>query len=437
MIKAWSKPQIRIPVVYPSPFICDAMTFIVQSHCRLCASSNLDDFFDLGQQALSGCFPGPGQPDAPSAPLVLCRCQNCQLVQLRHSVDPTEMFTSDYGYRSSLNAAMQEHLQELHGWITKRFAVEPGDLVIDIGANDGTLLATWQNAGVNRLAIDPILAKFSHQFPDDIEQIAGFFTHEMVLRKLAGRKAKIITSISMFYDLPDVSDFVAGIASALSDDGIWVLEQSYLPTMLANNSFDTICHEHLEYYALAQIERVAEQHGLVVVDVQTNACNGGSFRLALGKETGVGPRNTLAIEAMRQAEQQLALDTPAPYAAFTARIANLREQTRALLFDLKSQGKTVWLYGASTKGNVLLQHYGLDTDLITGAVEVNSEKFGHRTPGTNIPIRAEAGILSENPDYFFVLPWHFRDNILARGQPYLEAGVKFIFPLPTLEIIEG
>jgi len=411
------------------------MTYSIQPHCRLCANDQLIDFFDLGSQALSGCFPGTGQASPPLAPLILCRCPNCHLVQLRHSTDPAKMFTHEYGYQSSLNAAMSDHLHELQSWITDRYSVTTNDLVIDIGANDGTLLKAWSGFGVQRVAIDPILDKFTHLYPKDIQQIADFFTSKHIGGILAGRKAKIITSISMFYDLPDPNDFVAGIASALADDGVWILEQSYLPTMLARNSFDTICHEHLEYYALKQIEWLADRYGLIVLDVALNDCNGGSFRLALGNKDGPWPQNTAAIARTQAIETKLALDTPAPYSAFARRVGSVKSETMDLLQELKSEGKTIWIYGASTKGNVLLQHYGIDASLVEGVIEVNPEKFGHFTPGSNLPIRSETGILAENPDYFLVLPWHFRENILARGQVYLDAGVKFIFPLPNLEVI--
>jgi len=346
------------------------------------------------------------------------------------------MFTSKYGYRSALNASMKKHLAELQNWCVDICPVKSGDLVVDIGANDGTLLAAWEEHNLKRLAIDPILEKFTKLYPADIEQYAGFFTKDLAANALSGRKAKVITSISMFYDLPDPNDFVAGIAASLAKDGIWVLEQSYLPTMLERNSFDTICHEHLEYYALKQIEILAKAHNLKIIDVQLNDCNGGSFRLALAHKGSSFTVNYQAIKKLQTIEKQLRLNTNQPYNDFSHRVESLRSETVSLLQQLKSQGKSVWVYGASTKGNVLLQHYGLGAELLAGVVEVNPEKFGNRTPGTNLAIRNEANILAQNPDYFLVLPWHFRDNILARGQQYLDAGVKFIFPLPQLEIIE-
>lgn len=395
----------------------------------------MTDFFELGEQALSGCFPGPQEPDPPIAPLTLCRCGNCNLVQLRHSTDPSKMFTEHYGYRSSLNKSMMRHLQGLQEWTQARVRINAGDLVVDIGANDGTLLGYWAEQNVSRLAIDPLLCKFSHLYPPDIEQVQDFFSRDVANKALAGRKAQVITSVAMFYDLPNPGDFVAGIADSLAETGIWVVQMGYLPAMLEYNAFDSICHEHLEYYALRQVEWLARANGLKVLDAQENDCNGGSFRLALAHEAADLPVNEPMLAAMRAKEAELQLDTPAPYAAFAKRIAGLRTRTNDLLTDLHHQGKTIWLYGASTKGNVLLQHYGLGPELISGAVEVNPEKFGHRTPGTNIPIIPEAEILQQKPDYFLVLPWHFRENILARAGKYREAGVKFIFPLPELEVV--
>lgn len=411
------------------------MIFTTQTTCRICQSPDLTDFFDLGAQALSGCFPGPDEADPPQSPLTLCRCGECGLVQLRHSTDPAHMFTDKYGYRSSLNKGMMAHLHGLQQWAAERVNIKPGDLVVDIGANDGTLLGFWADANVARMAIDPLLSKFGHLYPDSIEQVRDFFTRDVAHKALAGREAKVITSVAMFYDLPDPNDFVAGIAASLSPNGIWVVQMGYLPAMLDYNAFDSICHEHLEYYALAQLQWLADANGLQILDAEENDCNGGSFRLALARKSADLPVNSTAIDAMRQRESDMALDTPAPYDAFTARIDDLRARTRALLSRLHDEGASIWLYGASTKGNVLLQHYGIDHEWIKGAVEVNAEKFGHRTPGTGIPIVNEADILAQKPDYFLVMPWHFRDNILARADQYRAAGVKFIFPLPELEVV--
>lgn len=411
------------------------MLFTKISRCRLCASEDLIEFFDLGEHALSGCFPGPNEPDPQLAPLVLCRCTSCNLVQLRHDTNLEEMFTYDYGYKSSLNASMCRHLSELVNWALKLRPVSDGDTVIDIGANDGTLLSNYAGMGINRVAIDPIIGKFKEDYPDDIRCSEGFFNFENAKKFLGDTKAELITSISMFYDLPDPSDFVAGIAHILAPEGVWVLEQSYLLLMLERNAFDTICHEHLEYYALSQIEYLTERADLKIIDVELNDCNGGSFRVAVARKDSHHNVNKDNIETLRRKETSLRLDTSAPYDAFLNRVEKIGIEINQFLDNAIDEGKTVYLYGASTKGNTLLQHFGIDANKAKAALEVNPEKFGHRTPGTNIPIVDEGDLTGDVPDYLLVLPWHFRDTILANGKSLMAKGAKFVFPLPTLEIV--
>ena len=411
------------------------MLFTKIDTCRLCGSTDLIEFFDLGEHSLSGCFPGPNEPDPQKAPLVLCRCSSCNLVQLRHDTNLDEMFTYGYGYKSSLNASMCAHLSELVTWSTGHRPLSPDDIVVDIGANDGTLLSNYDDMAVKRVAIDPIIGKFQDEYPSDIECNEGFFNLENAKLFLGDRKADLITSISMFYDLPDPSDFVAGIAHILAPEGIWVLEQSYLLLMLERNAFDTICHEHLEYYALSQIERLADTAGLRVIDAELNDCNGGSFRVAVARKTSQHSENAININILRKMETTLKLDTQDPFNAFLERVKNIGQKLNTFLDSAAKDGKSVYLYGASTKGNTLLQHYGIDASKITAALEVNPEKFGHRTPGTNIPIVDENSLSENVPDYLLVLPWHFRDNILANGTALMNKGAKFVFPLPTLEIV--
>ncbi|MCK5426031.1 MAG: methyltransferase domain-containing protein [Emcibacter sp.] len=411
------------------------MLFTRINDCRLCGGSDLIEFFDLGEHSLSGCFPGPDAPDPQTAPLVLCRCSQCHLVQLGHDTNLQEMFTYDYGYRSALNASMCRHLSELVGWATAHCPLGNDDIVVDIGANDGTLLSNHAASGVKRIAIDPIIGKFRDDYPDDIECHEGFFSLENAQQYLGEHKAKLITSISMFYDLPDPSDFVAGITHILAPEGVWVLEQSYLPLMLEHNAFDTICHEHLEYYALSQIERLADHAGLKVIDVELNDCNGGSFRVAVAHKDSHHAVRSANIDVLRQQETALKLDSTVPYDAFLERVEDIGRDINDFLRQAENEGKSVYLYGASTKGNTLLQHYGIDTGKVTAALEVNPEKFGHRTPGTNIPIIDEASIGDAVPDYLLVLPWHFKSNILANGGELMAKGAKFVFPLPNLEIV--
>lgn len=411
------------------------MLFKRINNCRLCGENKLIDFFDLGEHSLSGCFPGPKVPDPQMAPLVLSKCDNCNLVQLGHDTDLSEMFTYEYGYRSSLNASMKTHLSELVKWVKNIRPVKPNETVLDIGANDGTLLSNYSPDKVTRIAIDPIIGKFKNDYPNDIQCYEGFFNLENTKNFLKDRKVQLITSISMFYDLPDPSDFVAGIEHILASDGIWVLEQSYLVLMLERNAFDTICHEHLEYYAYSQIERLVTNAGLRIINVELNECNGGSFRIAVAREESNFSSNEENINAIKEKEARLGLGTSKPYDQFLQRIDHLKTQLNSFLQKASDDNKTVYLYGASTKGNTLLQHYGIDNKKVTAALEVNPEKFGHRTPGTNIPIIDEKSVLNDVPDYLLVLPWHFKDNILSNSHHFLEKGSKFIFPLPELAIV--
>lgn len=411
------------------------MLFTEINECRLCKSKSLTDFFDLGEHSLSGCFPGPNEPDPQLAPLVLCRCASCNLVQLRHDTELDKMFTYQYGYKSSLNASMCEHLSELVAWALKHRSLSSGDAVVDIGANDGTLLSNYSTMDVRRIAVDPIIGKFKDDYPNDIECNEGFFNLTNAKKYLGNDKADLITSISMFYDLPDPSDFVAGISQILAPEGVWILEQSYLPLMLERNAFDTICHEHLEYYTLSQIERLVKAANLKIINVELNDCNGGSFRVAVAREGSCHIVNTDNVEKIRKMEASLKLDTDTPFDEFLARIERNGAKINHFLMNAKNEGKTVYIYGASTKGNTLLQHYEIGTNKVNSALEVNPEKFGHRTPGTNIPIIDESSINDSPPDYLLVLPWHFRDNILKNGRELMEKGAKFVFPLPTLEIV--
>ena len=403
-------------------------------HCRLCGGTDLIEAINIGDQALSGCFPGPGDEDPPVAPLIVIRCGDCGLVQLRHSVNTDAMFTYDYGYRSGINATMRDHLAGVVEWTTERCPVGAGDIVVDIGCNDGTLLKSYKMPGLERMGIDAIAGKFKDEIPDGIQVTEGFFTIDLAHQLFAQNKAKIITSIAMFYDLEQPGDFVAAIADTLAGDGVWVLEQSYLPTMLETNAFDTICHEHLEFYGLEQIDRLASMHELRVFDVQKNAINGGSFRIAVCHDNA--PYETSdAVTNLRAQEAELGLNTAVPYAAFQKKINELRDDLKIFVEAEIAKGKKIYAYGASTKGNTLFQFYGLDHRHIVAVADRNPEKWGRRTPQTRIPIVSEQTARADSPDYFLVLPWHFRDEFVKREAAFLERGGKFIFPLPNFEVV--
>jgi len=240
----------------------------------------------------------------------------------------------------------------------------------------------------------------------------------------------------MFYDLEDPVAFARQIEECLAEDGIWHFEQSYMPSMLRLNSYDTICHEHLEYYSLGVVKTILEAAGLKVVDVIMNNVNGGSFAVTAAKKGNSAVRtNEAVVNWLLEQEGRMGLNTPKPYREFEERVFRHREDLIRLIRALRADGKTVLGYGASTKGNVLLQFCGFTAEDIPAIADVNPEKFGRVTPGTHIPIISEADARDMDPDYYVVLPWHFKEGILRREKEYLNSGGKFIFPFPEIEII--
>ena len=248
-------------------------------------------------------------------------------------------------------------------------------------------------------------------------------------------KAKIITSIAMFYDLEDPLHFMRQIESILADDGIWHFEQSYMPFMLQANAYDTICHEHLEYYALKQIKWMTDRVGLKIINVEFNQINGGSFAVSVAKQNTNYPACDELVQEILKKEQDMGLYSIVPYQKFQDGIFQHREGLLSALRQIRKNGKLILGYGASTKGNVILQFCGIDDLLIPVIAEVNEEKFGCFTPGTYIPIMSESEAKAKAPDYFLVLPWHFKENLIAREQDFLKNGGRMLFPLPEIEVV--
>jgi len=410
------------------------MTYKQLHSCRICGSKVLNKVLDLGEQALTGVFPRTSAEQVEVGPLVLVWCEDCGLVQLAHSFDPDTMYGSNYGYRSGLNPTMVRHLQRKVGWLEKSFPLNAGDAVVDIGSNDGTLLNSYTVSGLNRVGFDPVASKYLDHYDSAVKVVTDFFSAD-ALRNSSLPPISIATSIAMFYDLEDPNGFVALIAGALAPEGIWHFEQSYLPAMLRTGSYDTVCHEHLEYYSLTVVRDLLLRHGLKLIDVQTNSVNGGSFAVTAALDGSSHQPNTPVIDWLLSQEEAMGLDTLQPYEAFARRVLQHRRDLVGLIQSLRAADKKVVGYGASTKGNVLLQFCGFSTDELTGIAEVNEEKFGAFTPGTVIPISSESAIKSLKPDYMLILPWHFRDFIVERESEFLNSGGKLIFPLPEIEIV--
>ena len=395
----------------------------------------------LGEQCLTGVFPKTADQPVTRAPIELVKCHGepgedyCGLTQSRYTGELAELYGGDYGYRSGLNGLMVEHLAGIVRELLETAPLRPGDLVIDIGSNDGTLLSFYPAGVADLVGIDPTAERFAKYYQPHIRRVTDFFSAERFRSLFGDRKAKIITSIAMFYDLDRPLEFMRQIADVLADDGLWRFEQSYLPAMIDANAYDTTCHEHLEYYALRQIQYMAERAGLKLLDVKFNDINGGSFAVTAAKQQAPYPANTATIEKILADEQRQGYNTLAPFEAFRQDVFAHREKLVELLRRLKQEGRLVLGYGASTKGNVVLQFCDIGPELLPCIAEVNEEKFGCFTPGTKIPIVSETEARAMQPDYFLVLPWHFRENILRREAAWLRTGKKFIFPLPTIEVV--
>lgn len=405
------------------------------SECRVCGNAALVSVLNLGDQYLTGVFPR-GIDDAPShGPLELLKCHGghdvCGLLQLANSYDMDEMYGDNYGYRSGLNPSMVRHLSESAERIMQKVQLGPGSIVLDIGSNDGTMLSFYPPE-CRRVGFDPTIAKFRHLYPENVETVADYFSAEGFRELFGSERASLVTSFSMFYDLESPIDFVREIASVLDPkDGIWVFEQSYMPLMLDRVAYDTVCHEHLEYYGLRQVMWILAAADMQVVDVELNDVNGGSFVVtAAHADSGRTPSD--AVQQLAAREVIDASRGLAPFDDFRRRVEESRQELLDVMRGILAGGKTIAGIGASTKGNVLLQYAGLSQRELAAIGDVNPDKAGRQTPGTWIPICSEEVLLSTEPDYLLVLPWHFRDFFLANPA---FAGRTLIFPLPQVEIV--
>jgi hypothetical protein len=410
--------------------------------CRVCGSSSLRKVIDLGPQYLQGSFikPGKEMPSTRKIDCTLVRCNPeedenaCGLLQMEHSVPP-EILYSAYWYRSGTNNTMRNHLKGIADVVTSLIGDQNAS-VLDIGCNDGTLLNCYPSA-LTKYGCDPSDVA---QEIKDATVVQDIFPSAALNKVLGDKKLDGITSIAMFYDLENPVEFVNNIKSLLSEKGLWVFEMSYMPRMLELDSYDTICHEHLEYYSLAVLEKICSKGSMKIFKISFNDINGGSIRCyATHKENNSfdNPVDLKLINEVRQKEFDLKLDTDEPYIAFQKRIKKLKEELHDLLKSLNKKGKRIHIYGASTKGNTILQWCDIDHTMIECAAERNPDKYGALTLGTHIPIVSEGESRKMDPDYYLVLPWHFREEFLERERSSLKKGTGFIFPIPKIEVYKN
>jgi 2-polyprenyl-3-methyl-5-hydroxy-6-metoxy-1,4-benzoquinol methylase len=358
---------------------------------------------------------------------------------------PIHSMFGKYWYRSGINQTMRTELKGIVDSVTSVQKLNEGDLWLDIACNDGTLLS-FVSDGIKKLGIDPAEDSFvaeSSKIADDIVQ--DYFTLENFKKsKFKKKKAKVVTCIAMFYDLDEPVDFLKDVSKVMDDDGLFVIQMSYTPLMIKQLAFDNICHEHVYYWGLASMEKLLKKAGLKIVDCQVNDVNGGSFRIYIKKKKSAVTSFATApyrdvcnvrVESLLKWEKGLKLDKEAIWLDFFNRIEELKKETVDFIKAEKAKGKVICGYGASTKGNTLLQYFGLDNTLIDAIAERSPYKFGLKTIGTNIPILSEEDVRAMNPDYMLVLPWHFIAEFVKREDEFLSKGGKFIVPCPTFEII--
>lgn len=404
------------------------------SGCRICGGSTFESIIDLGWQYLTGVFPRNTERDGVSGgPLHLVRCaaeDGCGLVQLEGSFEPAAMYGANYGYRSGLNPSMVRHLERRIRAVQRVITMNDSDVVVDIGSNDGTSLGFYPPV-LTRVGVDPTADKFRAFYPSGVRIVPDFFSEEPVLQATNGRKARVITAFSMLYDLEYPVDFLGHVASLLSDDGLFVFEQSYLPLMLDRVAFDTICHEHVEYYGMRQIDWMLERVGLEAIDVELNDVNGGSFAITAAHRGAMQVGAT--VSELRAKEAHLWSSPDSEFRTFASGARAAADALSSFIRAERAAGRSIAGLGASTKGNVLLQFAGITSSDLSVIGDVNPDKFGAFTPGSWIPITSESNALDQHHDGYVVLPWHYRDFFV--DSPVLR-GRRLVFPLPKLEIVQ-
>lgn len=403
--------------------------------CRVCGNTHLVTVLDLGDQYVSGIFPKTIDMNMYRGPLELVKCDEssggCGHVQLLHTFDLPTMYGDEYGYRSGLNQSMVTHLKEKYEKISNDINLQDNDIIVDIAGNDGTFLGFFPDY-TRRLSIDPTSKKFAKYYKDGVDKVADFFSTEVYKSKFGNEKAKVITSFSMFYDLEDPCEFARQVNEVLdSSNGIWVTEQSYMPEMLRANSFDTVCHEHLSYYGMRQLKYIMDQSNFKIVDFEFNDVNGGSISVVAANKNSNYTECTEKLNVILQTELNEKLNTVEPWEDLKLRMVDCKEQFYKLIKKCKDNNLKIAALGASTKGNVTLQTWGIDDTIVEVVGDVNPDKDGSYTPGTWIPITSEDKVL-DNYDVFVILPWHFKKFFV--NNPKFK-GKTLLFPLPTPQLI--
>lgn len=397
------------------------MKTITRKTCRLCGSKDLKSIINLGNLYVSD-FVKSKKDRGIKAPLELVLCQNpkCDLLQLKHTAPQEIMYSRHYWYESGINNVIVKDLKEIVSQAIKMAKPKKGDVFFDIGANDGTMLGFVPKKYL-RVGCEPA-DNLQEKLKKNADKTIHDFWYKETYDKLGIPKAKIITAIGMFYDMEDPSQFVRDAERVLADDGIFIAQMMTLKPMIEKNDVGNICHEHLEFYSYPSLAYLFEKNGLEIFKVEENGINGGSYRLFARK---------LKKGSIKYREPKF------DYKAFGKRLEENKRKTVEFIKKEVKKGKKVYAYGASTKGNTILQYYGLTNKLVTAAADKDPKKWGKFTIGALVPIITEEQAKRDKPDYFFILPWGFVDSFKKKERDFFKRGGKFIVPAPKFKVIDG
>ena len=411
-------------------------------NCRICNSDELETIINLGELCLSNFLSKENMNKQLSAPLELVMCKgDCKLIQLRHTVSAQEMFR-EYWYLSGINQSMINELQHIVTSIEDLTKLNKDDVVIDIGANDGTLLRHYKNKEIKTVGFEPALNLKKINSKGTSKIISDFFTFENWKNNFPNKNAKVITAIGMFYDLDDPNKFVEDIEKTLDDNGLLIIQMMYLPLFIERNAFDGICHEHLEYYSLFTLEYLLSKFNLKIVGLEIREkINEGSARFYIVKnnflnQIKIKKEFKKNLELYKEKENKLKLYKIDIYKKMMLNINDAKDKTMSFLKLERKKGKIIHGYAASTKGNTTLQYYGISKEIIEAISDSNSEKWGKYTSGTNIPVISEEESRARKPDYYFVLAWHFIEGFIKREDDFLKNGGKFLVSMPFFQLID-
>ena len=400
-------------------------------YCRNCFSKKIYKVFSLGNIYFTGKFL-KRKKNPRKGPINVVMCKNCKLVQLGNNFDIKYLYGPDYGYQTGINATMTEHVKKVARVLSKKTKIKRNEMALDIASNDGTLL-NFYSKNITTFGMDPLVKKFESNYKKIDYKISDFFS-AIKIKKITRKKFKIITALSVFYDLLNPNKFLNDVNEILDDSGIFLLEFADLASIIKFNMFDTFCHEHLEYYSLKVISKMCKKNDLRIFDIKTNSINGGSIQLFICKKSANYKNNNTPINRAFSFERKLKLHKKETYIKFFKKIKKIKKQTFNFIQKAKNKNKTIHCYGASTKGNVLLQYFKLNNKMISHVAERNPKKYNLYTPGSRIQIISESQSRKMLPDYYLVLPWHFKKEILIREKETIKNGSKFIFPLPKFTV---